>query len=56
LWILDEPFTSLDTHGISVVESLFSHHVANGGMLAMTSHHAVNLDTTAAVHRINLSE
>ena len=55
LWILDEPFTSLDTHGISVVESLFSHHLANGGMLAMTSHHAVNLDT-AAVHRLNLSE
>ena len=55
LWIIDEPFTSLETHGISVVESLFIHHVANGGMLAMTSHHAVNLDT-AAVHRINLSE
>jgi heme exporter protein A len=55
LWILDEPFTSLDTHGIGVVESLFAQHVSSGGMLAMTSHHAVNLET-AAVYRINLSE
>ncbi len=54
LWILDEPFTSLDTHGIGVVESLFAKHLANGGMIAVTSHHTVNLDT-AAIHRINLS-
>jgi len=55
LWILDEPFTSLDTHGIGVVEALFATHQANGGMIAMTSHHSVNLDT-AAIRRINLSE
>jgi heme exporter protein A len=54
LWILDEPFTSLDTHGISVVEALFANHVANGGMLAVTSHHAVKLDSDR-VFRINLS-
>jgi len=54
LWILDEPFTSLDVHGIQVIESLLEAHTANGGMLAVTSHHAVNLNTTA-VQRINLS-
>jgi len=54
LWILDEPFTSLDTLGISIVESLFAHHVAAGGMLAVTSHHKVSLDD-ADIVRINLS-
>ena len=54
LWILDEPFTSLDTHGIKVIEDLLDEHTARGGMLAVTSHHAVNLDRTP-VQRINLS-
>lgn len=54
LWILDEPFTSLDTHGIEIVESLFAEHVANGGMLALTSHHTVRLDPSS-VTKINLS-
>ena len=54
LWILDEPFTSLDVHGIEVVESLLAAHTAQGGMLAVTSHHAVNL-VSAPVQRINLS-
>lgn len=54
LWILDEPFTSLDKYGIELVEELFLEHISRGGMLAMTSHHAVNLDSTH-IHRINLS-
>jgi heme exporter protein A len=54
LWILDEPFTSLDIHGISVIEELLENHTARGGMLAVTSHHAVNLHATP-VQRINLS-
>ncbi len=54
LWILDEPFTSLDVDGIELAEELFLEHISRGGMLAMTSHHAVNLDS-ARVNRINLS-
>jgi heme exporter protein A len=55
LWILDEPFTSLDVHGIQVIEELLDRHTAGGGMIAVTSHHAVNLANTA-IQRINLSE
>jgi heme exporter protein A len=55
LWILDEPFTSLDTDGIKSIESLLDQHTTNGGMLAVTSHHAVNLANTT-IQRINLSE
>jgi heme exporter protein A len=54
LWILDEPFTSLDVHGIELAEQLFHEHISTGGMLAMTSHHVVKLDS-ALVNRINLS-
>ena len=55
LWILDEPFTSLDVHGIRVIEELLDRHTSRGGMLAVTSHHAVNLASTT-IRRINLSE
>lgn len=55
LWILDEPFTSLDKHGIAIVEELAHKHLVKGGMLAVTSHHPVNLDPGATT-RINLSE
>lgn len=54
LWVLDEPFTSLDRHGIGIVEELMTAHVAHGGMLVMTSHHEVSMHRTA-VHRLNLS-
>ena len=54
LWILDEPFTSLDTHGIKTIEHLLDQHTGNGGMLAVTSHHAVNLNNTPT-QTINLS-
>jgi len=55
LWILDEPFTSLDRHGIEVFESLLDTHTGNGGMAAFTTHHRVHL-ADARVQRINLSE
>ena len=54
LWILDEPFTSLDVHGIQVIEELLEQHTRAGGMLAVTSHHTVKLNDTP-VTRINLS-
>ncbi len=54
LWILDEPFTSLDRQGIETVEGLFDAHLAKGGMAALTTHHRIDL-ARAKVQRINLS-
>jgi heme exporter protein A len=54
LWILDEPFTSLDRHGIGVFESMMADHTAQGGMIVLTTHHRVTTHDTP-VHRINLS-
>lgn len=54
LWILDEPFTSLDRQGIALTETLMTEHCANGGMIILTSHHDLNL-SGVDLQRINLS-
>ncbi len=43
LWILDEPFTSLDKQGIALIETLMAEHCASGGMIVLTSHHDIDL-------------
>ena len=43
LWILDEPFTALDKHGIALLEALLSQHLNQGGMVIMTSHQSLSL-------------
>ncbi len=54
LWILDEPFTSLDIQGITLIESLMAEHCKNGGMIVLTSHHDIALPSVD-VQRILLS-
>ncbi len=54
LWILDEPFTSLDKNGITIVETLMADHIQQGGMIVMTSHHDVRLPGINTL-QINLS-
>jgi heme exporter protein A len=54
LWILDEPFTSLDKQGITLIENLMAEHCKNGGMIVLTSHHDITLPSVD-VQRILLS-
>ena len=54
LWILDEPFTSLDKAGIALIEALMTEHCTNGGMIVLTSHHDIDL-SEVDVQRILLS-
>jgi len=44
LWILDEPYTSLDVAAIALLEEIFKKHVQNGGMLVITSHQPVSVE------------
>ncbi len=44
VWILDEPFTALDRKGIALVEEIFTHHVAQGGIIILTTHHPLKRD------------
>ncbi len=43
LWILDEPFTSLDRGSIGLFQDLFIEHLDANGLVVMTSHHPVEL-------------
>lgn len=43
LWILDEPFTSLDRDSMAMFASLFEQHLEQQGLIVMTSHHDISL-------------
>ncbi|NTV95457.1 MAG: cytochrome c biogenesis heme-transporting ATPase CcmA [Thiobacillus sp.] len=43
LWILDEPLTGLDVHGVALVEGLLRNHVGQGGMVVATTHQPLAL-------------
>jgi heme exporter protein A len=47
LWILDEPLTGLDVHGVAMVEQMIRDHVLAGGLAIMTTHQALALDGVA---------
>ncbi len=52
LWILDEPFTALDAAGRALVQRLIAAHCAEGGLVVLSTHHALELD--AAVRELAL--
>ena len=54
LWILDEPYTSLDKVSMALFQSLFEAHLKQGGIIVMTSHHDIDMPS-ADVQRLDLS-
>lgn len=44
LWVLDEPFDTLDDSGAAVVTNLLDAHVQRGGSVLLTSHIPVNVE------------
>ena len=44
IWILDEPFTALDTRAAATLYALVESHLAGGGCVVLTSHHPLELD------------
>lgn len=43
LWILDEPFTTLDVSGVALLENLLQQHAERGGAVMVTTHHALQV-------------
>jgi heme exporter protein A len=41
LWLLDEPFNALDTHAVADMGKIMENHLAQGGMIALTTHQDV---------------
>ena len=44
LWILDEPLTGLDVHGVALLEDILRSHVSQDGLVVMTTHQALSLE------------
>lgn len=45
LWLLDEPFNALDIHAVAGMRKIMEDHLAQGGMIALTSHQEVAVQT-----------
>ncbi|HSG59897.1 MAG TPA: cytochrome c biogenesis heme-transporting ATPase CcmA [Pseudomonadales bacterium] len=43
LWVLDEPFTAIDVHGIAMLQTMLQRHVSKGGAVLLTSHQAIDV-------------
>ena len=55
LWILDEPFTSLDKASMALFSGLFEQHLQQQGVIVMTSHHDISLPTQS-VQRLTMGD
>ena len=53
VWILDEPFTSLDKQGIAFFEQQLVRHAQTGGMVILTTHQPIVLEYP--LHHLALS-
>jgi heme exporter protein A len=52
LWILDEPFSSLDEDAVGRLSARITQHLVSGGVVVYTTHQDVELD--APVHALEL--
>lgn len=43
IWILDEPFTAIDQHGVKQFEQLIAEFATQGGAVVITTHHDLHI-------------
>jgi heme exporter protein A len=55
LWILDEPFTALDVDAVDLLQVLIAQHIAEDGMVVLTTHQEVPL-TSGQIRRLHLGD
>jgi heme exporter protein A len=53
LWLLDEPFTNLDSAGAGLLFQLLAEHVKAGGLAVVVAHQEIPL--AGEVHRLELA-
>lgn len=53
LWVLDEPFNALDVAAVELLKQLIADHVCAGGMVILTTHQEVEIET-GKIRHINL--
>lgn len=55
LWILDEPFSALDSAAVAQLQAVIGSHLAGGGMVILTTHQEVAL-TQGEVKQLRLGK
>jgi heme exporter protein A len=55
LWILDEPLTALDVDAVDLLQVLIAQHIADDGMVVLTTHQEVPL-TSGQIRRLHLGD
>jgi heme exporter protein A len=50
LWLLDEPFSSLDAVATSYLTQRLQSHLSNGGMVVVATHQEIALPTDSVLH------
>ncbi len=54
LWLLDEPFSNLDTDGVVLLKNSLINHVNQGGLVLITSHSELEL-SGVAIRRLEMA-
>ena len=44
LWILDEPYTALDSAAVALLQAVIRNHLVQGGLVVLTTHQQVAID------------
>ena len=47
LWILDEPYVALDSAAVELLQAVIRNHLAQGGLVVLTTHQQVAIDAGA---------
>jgi heme exporter protein A len=50
LWILDEPFSALDTASVTTMMEILSGHLGRGGLAVLTSHQDLSVEVRTLFH------
>jgi heme exporter protein A len=50
LWILDEPFSALDTGSVTVMMQILTGHLERGGLAVLTSHQDLSVEVRTLFH------
>ena len=45
LWVLDEPLSGLDVDSVSLMTTILIEHLAQGGLIVITSHQDIHVQT-----------
>ncbi len=50
LWILDEPLAALDVMAVQLIQKLLEQHLAEKGLVVMTTHQEIDVTAASKVH------